>query len=64
MKEVKVTEKQIKYAIKICKERNVAFGDAIHAILARDNGAIVITRDRHFLELQDLAECRKPEELI
>ena len=64
LQEVEVTEKQTKYAMKICKERNVAFGDALHAILARDNKAIVITRDRHFLELQDIAESKKPEELI
>lgn len=59
-----ISELQIKEAAKLCKERKVAFGDALHAVLARDNNAVMITRDKHFLELADVAVIRKPEELI
>lgn len=38
--------------------------DILHAILARDNNAILITRDFHFETLQDIAEIKKPEEVI
>ncbi|MFA6888400.1 MAG: hypothetical protein WC254_02790 [Candidatus Woesearchaeota archaeon] len=44
--------------------RNTGFSDALHVILARDNNAIMITRDEHFLEFIDIAEIKKPEELI
>lgn len=59
-----VSESQTKEAKILCKQRKISFGDALHAVLARDNGAIMITRDKHFLELADIAEIRKPEDLI
>ena len=59
-----ISKTQAKEAAKLCRERKVSFGDALHAVLARDNSAIMVTRDRHFLELDDIAEIKKPEELI
>lgn len=59
-----ISESQAKEAAILCKQRKVAFGDALHAILARDNKAIIVTRDKHFLELTDIAEIKKPEDLI
>ena len=61
---VDISEQQVKEAAKLCKERNIAFGDALHAILARDNKAIMVSRDKHFLELLDIVEVKKPEELV
>jgi len=61
---VDISESQAKEAAILCKQRKVAFGDALHAILARDNNAIMVTRDKHFLELTDIAEIKKPEDLI
>lgn len=37
--------------------------DATHAILARDNGATIIARDRHFDALTDIVEVAKPEDV-
>jgi len=51
-------------ARKVSTKRGVSFGDALHAIIARDNCAVLISRDKHFLELSDIAPVRKPEELI
>lgn len=51
-------------AIKIAKERKLPKGDALHAIVARDYCLILITRDRHFKLLMDIAEYYKPEQLI
>ena len=48
----------------ISQERNVPKGDALHAILARDNKLILITRDKHFNQLKDISLYKKPEEII
>ena|SRR3989344_781513 len=58
------TEKQREEAKKIAKERNIPPGDALHAIIARDNNLILITRDKHFKKLEDISKHYKPEELI
>jgi len=42
----------------------MGFADALHAVLARDNSAVMVTWGRHFLELMDIVEVRKPEELL
>ena len=58
------TEKQREEAKKIAKERDVPAGDALHAIVARDNNIILVTRDRHFRKLEDISKHYKPEDLI
>ncbi len=64
IKKIIATEKQREEAKKIAKERDVPAGDALHAIIARDNGLILVTRDRHFRKLEDMSKHYKPEELI
>lgn len=61
---VKTNPAQILEASKISDKRRVPLGDAIHAILARDNKAILVSRDQHFYKLKDIAEAKKPEDLI
>lgn len=62
--DVEPTSEQVLEANKLKKERDVPFADALYAVLARDNQSIVVTRDKHFAILLDIAESRKPEELI
>jgi predicted nucleic acid-binding protein len=38
--------------------------DILHAIVARDSKAVLVTRDRHFESLRGIAEAVKPEEII
>ena len=64
IKKIIATEKQWEEAKKIAKERDVPAGDALHVIIARDNNFILVTRDRHFRELEDISKHYKPEELI
>jgi len=64
IKKIIATEKQREEAKKIAKERDVPAGDALHAIVARDNDLILVTRDRHFKKLEDVSRHHKPEELI
>ena len=58
------TKTQGDEAIKIANERKLPYGDVLHSIIARDNNLILVTRDRHFKELQDISKSYKPEELI
>ena len=64
LEKVEIKEEQIKEAAGLCKQLKISFGDCLHAILARDNDAIMVTRDKHFAELQDLVDVKNPEELI
>jgi len=64
MEKVSLSEEQNREAGKIAKERDIPKGDVIHAILARDNDAILVSRDKHFQKLKDICEVMKPEELI
>lgn len=57
------TKKQRIEARKIAEERNLPPGDCLHAILARDNNFILITRDKDFLQLEDISSHHKPEEI-
>ena len=62
--EVYTNKKQYGKAKDLKNKRKVPFLDALHAILARDNRAIMVTRDLHFNKLLDITKCKKPEELI
>lgn len=43
------------------KHSGFPFSDVMHSILARDNCATIISRDRHFAEI-GIADCLLPEE--
>ncbi len=58
------TKMQRNEAKRIATERNLPTGDALHAILARDYKLILVTRDKHFRQLEDISSHHKPEELI
>jgi len=58
------TKKQRNEAKRIGKERNLPKGDVLHAIIARDNDLVLVTRDRHFKELSDISKHYKPEDII
>ncbi|MBW2965634.1 PIN domain-containing protein [Candidatus Woesearchaeota archaeon] len=64
IEKVIVTKEQRDEAKRIAEERNTPKGDVLHAILARDHRFILITRDNHFKELEDISEHHKPENLI
>jgi len=64
MTTIKVNQNQLAEARQKAKERDIPKADALHAIIARDNNAILITRDHHFEKLIDITRSCKPEELI
>ena len=61
---VYANKSQINQAIILSKEFNIPPPDGLHCLLARDNNAMVITRDRHFKKLSGFVLVRKPEDLI
>lgn len=58
------SKKQREEAKKLAKERPVPKGDALHAVIARDNNFTLIARDKHFRQLTDISEHHKPEDII
>lgn len=61
---VHVTKAQDAEAERIRQQRDVPKGDALHAVLARDAGAVLVTRDHHFGRLRDIARVVTPEDVI
>ncbi len=61
---VESTEKQLKKAKDLSAKRKIPKGDALHALIARDNKAIMVTLDRHFQSLRDITEPKRPKDLI
>ncbi|MBN1376962.1 PIN domain-containing protein [Candidatus Woesearchaeota archaeon] len=64
LEKANITKDQIKEAKKLQFQRKTPFRDTLHSILARDNKSILVTRDKHFNELQNIVKIKKPEELI
>ncbi len=64
IEKVFTTSAQRDEARRISRGRNLPNWDVLHTIIARDNNLILITRDKHFLRLDDLTICYKPEEII
>jgi len=64
IEKIVATREQRDEAKKIAEERNIPPGDVLHAIIARDNELILITRDKHFRQLEDISKHHKPEDII
>ncbi len=61
---IETKEEQAKEALYLKNKLNIPFGDALHAVLARDNNAVLVSRDKHFYELTKEVSIAKPEDLI
>ena len=61
---VQATDKQLKRAKDLSLKRGVPKGDAVHALIARDHQAILVTLDRHFDKLGDIITAQRPQDLI
>jgi len=61
---VKISKEQFQTARQVSRKTNIPKNDVLHAILAGTNNAVLVTRDKHFYELQKFAVIKKPEELI
>jgi predicted nucleic acid-binding protein len=61
---VSISREQSREAKLISQERNMPKADVIHAILARDNDAVLVSRDKHFNLLKDICRIAKPEDVF
>lgn len=61
---VEATEKEIGKSKDLAQKRDVPKRDALHALIARDNNAILITLDNHFRKLADIAKPHSSQEFI
>jgi len=64
IKRVQSTKDQIEGAKRLAKQRDVPLRDALHAILARDHEAQLVSRDKDFDKLKDVTKTKRPEELV
>ncbi len=64
LQKINITSEQTREASLLNHIRKTGFADALHAVLARDNDAILVTRDEHFIDLADIAKIKKPEDLL
>ena len=64
LKEVSISPDELSEARTLNRElKDTHTSDIVHAILARDNCAVLITRDRHFEALSDIVQVLTPEEV-
>jgi len=61
---VEFTKKQVGKSRDLSLKRGIPKGDALHALIARDNNFILITLDKHFQELLDIIKPVKPQDII
>lgn len=62
--EVPISNEQISEARRLLSSvKGTHIKDVMHAILARDNCAVMITRDKHFDALVHFVEVAKPEDI-
>ena len=61
---VESTEKEIGKAKDLAQKRDVPKRDALHALIARDNNAVLVTLDNHFRKLTDIITPHSPKEFI
>lgn len=60
---VKSSPAQAKEALGIAQKHAIPGPDALHAVLARDNKAAIVSRDVHFEELYKIVSAYLPEEV-
>ena len=58
------TKQQVGKAKDISLKRNIPKRDALHALIARDSGAVLITYDKHFQKTLEIIKPKKPQDFI
>ena len=60
---IRVDGSTFQNAKELASKRDIPIHDAVHALMAKKIGAILVTRDKHFGELEDIIVSKRPEEL-
>ncbi len=61
---VEFTRAQFGKARDLAQKRSLPIFDALHALIARDNKAMLITLDNDFRKLKDITIIKGPQEII
>lgn len=64
IKRIHPTKLEGEEARRLVIQRDVPFGDALHAILARNHEALLVSMDRHFDKLKDVTQAKVPRDLV
>jgi predicted nucleic acid-binding protein len=64
LKKVTSTNTHWYKANKLVKKLKTPLTDTVHTIIANEMDAVLVTRDKHFYEFQDIANVKKPEDLL
>ncbi len=64
IRKVHVFEEFVHEADKVSSEKGIPLADVLHAILARENNAQLISRDKDFDEIRYITIAKLPEEFI
>src|SRR3989344_5443987 len=59
---VHCSKEQTRRARNIVQQIKTPFRDTLHSIIAKDNNAIVITRDEDFIKLKNIVQSRYPQD--
>jgi len=62
--EVESTVDEYYDAHRMSMKYDVPFGDALHAVLARNHDALILTRDSDFKRLRGVCPFQKPEDFV
>jgi predicted nucleic acid-binding protein len=64
LSKVQITENQKQEARDMAARLNIPRSDALHAILAKDNNAVLVSRDHHHESVRDFVKVLAPEDII
>jgi len=65
LKKTEITKENWEEAKKMAQERGVSKSDSLHAILARNNNAILITQNlKDFEKFSDMITIKRPEDIV
>lgn len=64
LRKVHIYKQEKEQAKKLALKRKISQGDALHAILSRNNEAQLISRDIDFENIRDIVIAKKPEEIL
>jgi len=64
LRRVHIHKVQIEESRNLAAQRSVPKADALHAVLARDNYAILISTDKDFKKLKDITKTHMPADFI
>ncbi len=61
---LRASQDELQEALHLAEARGVSLADAAYAVMCRNRGCILITRDKGFLKLLDVCAPFQPEDLL